>query len=132
MTCSPLRVAKSTISFESASIETSCPTNGSPFRVSRQRGPPFDGHEDGEKNETDGGGRGGRRVRPTEGGRADDRISTPAVGPIIVERSTPGINDVEPQTWLTDVLDRMANGHPVNQIDELLPWAWKAARSPRA
>ena len=41
------------------------------------------------------------------------------------------LNDVEPQTWLTDVLDRMANGHPANQIDELLPWEWKAARSPR-
>ncbi len=41
------------------------------------------------------------------------------------------LNDVEPQTWLTDVLDRMANGHPANQIDELLPWAWKAARSLR-
>ncbi|MGH6847462.1 MAG: transposase domain-containing protein, partial [Methylocella sp.] len=26
-----------------------------------------------------------------------------------------------------DVLTRMVNGHPINRLDELLPWAWKAA-----
>jgi transposase len=37
------------------------------------------------------------------------------------------LNGVEPQAWLTDVLHRMATGHPANRLDELLPWVWKAA-----
>lgn len=31
--------------------------------------------------------------------------------------------------WLTDALDRISKGHPINRIDELLPWVWKAAQS---
>jgi transposase len=31
------------------------------------------------------------------------------------------LNDIDPQAWLTNVLDRIA-GHPINRIDELLPW----------
>jgi hypothetical protein len=34
------------------------------------------------------------------------------------------INDIDPQAWLADVLDRIA-GHPAHRIDELLPWHWK-------
>lgn len=34
---------------------------------------------------------------------------------------TAKINGVDPQAWLTDVLTRIAD-HPINQIDELLPW----------
>jgi len=30
-------------------------------------------------------------------------------------------------TWLADVLARLPD-HPASQIDELLPWRWKAAR----
>ena len=37
------------------------------------------------------------------------------------------LNDVEPYAYLTDVLTRMVDGHPINRLDELLPWAWKAA-----
>jgi transposase len=37
------------------------------------------------------------------------------------------LNDVDPQAWLADVLARLPD-HPVKQIDELLPWAWKSAR----
>ena len=35
------------------------------------------------------------------------------------------LNGVEPYAYLRDVLARMVEGHPVNRLDELLPWAWK-------
>lgn len=35
------------------------------------------------------------------------------------------LNDIDPQTWLADVLARLPD-HPAKQIDELLPWHWKA------
>ncbi|BCM19197.1 IS66 family transposase [Mesorhizobium sp. J8] len=35
------------------------------------------------------------------------------------------LNNVEPYAWLRDVLIRMVDGHPVNRLDEHLPWAWK-------
>ncbi len=38
---------------------------------------------------------------------------------------TAKLNGVEPYAWLKDVLTRMVAGHPVNRLDELLPWAWK-------
>jgi transposase len=37
------------------------------------------------------------------------------------------MNDVEPYAYLRDVLQRMVDGHPVNRLDELLPWNWKPA-----
>jgi transposase len=37
------------------------------------------------------------------------------------------LNDVEPYAYLRDVLQRMVDGHPVNRLDELLPWNWKSA-----
>lgn len=36
------------------------------------------------------------------------------------------LNNVEPYAYLKDVLDRMAGGHPMARLDELLPWNWKA------
>ena len=36
------------------------------------------------------------------------------------------LNNVEPYAYLHDVLSRMIDGHPINRLDELLPWAWKA------
>jgi len=38
---------------------------------------------------------------------------------------TARMNDVNPQAYLTDVLARIAD-HPINKIDTLLPWSWKA------
>ncbi len=38
---------------------------------------------------------------------------------------TAKMNGVEPYAYLHDVLQRMVDGHPVNRLDELLPWAWK-------
>lgn len=39
---------------------------------------------------------------------------------------TARLNGVEPHAWLKDVLTRVVAGHPMNRLDELLPWAWKA------
>jgi transposase len=36
---------------------------------------------------------------------------------------TAKLNGVDPQAWLADVLDRIAD-HKINRIDELLPWNW--------
>jgi len=38
---------------------------------------------------------------------------------------TAKLNNVEPWAWLKDVLERMTNGHPMNRLDDLLPWNWK-------
>jgi hypothetical protein len=37
---------------------------------------------------------------------------------------TARFNDVDPEAWLADVIARIAD-HPINQIDDLLPWKWK-------
>ncbi len=37
------------------------------------------------------------------------------------------LNGVDPHAWLSDVLQRMAGGHPASQLDELLPWSWRTA-----
>ena len=38
--------------------------------------------------------------------------------------ATAKLNDVEPYAYLKDVLERMTHGHPVNRLDDLLPWNW--------
>jgi transposase len=38
---------------------------------------------------------------------------------------TAKMNGVEPYAYLQDILQRMVKGHPVNHLDELLPWNWK-------
>jgi transposase len=35
------------------------------------------------------------------------------------------LNGLDPQTWLADVIDRMAKGYPINRLSELLPWNWR-------
>jgi transposase len=37
---------------------------------------------------------------------------------------TARLNDINPEAWLTDVLARIADGHLINRVDELLPWNW--------
>jgi transposase len=40
---------------------------------------------------------------------------------------TSRLNDVDPQAWLADFLARIAD-HPINHLDELLLWNWRAAQ----
>ena len=40
---------------------------------------------------------------------------------------TAKLNDIDPQAWLADVLGRIAD-HPLQKLDELLPWNWKPSR----
>jgi hypothetical protein len=37
---------------------------------------------------------------------------------------TAKLNNVDPQAWLADALARIAD-HPINRVEELLPWKWK-------
>ena len=37
---------------------------------------------------------------------------------------TAKLNGVNPQAYLTDTLARIADGHPINRISELMPWAY--------
>jgi transposase len=39
---------------------------------------------------------------------------------------TERLNDLDPEAWLADVIDRIAD-HPINHVDELLPWNWTRA-----
>jgi transposase len=36
------------------------------------------------------------------------------------------LNGLDPEAYLADVIDRMAKGHPINRLSELLPWNWAA------
>ena len=37
---------------------------------------------------------------------------------------TAKLNGLDPEAYLADVLDRMAKGHPISRLAELLPWNW--------
>lgn len=39
---------------------------------------------------------------------------------------TAKMNDVDPYAWLTQTLERIAQGWPISQIDALMPWHFKA------
>jgi len=38
---------------------------------------------------------------------------------------TAKLNDVNPEAYLSDILARIAAGHPINRIDQLMPWAYQ-------
>ena len=35
------------------------------------------------------------------------------------------LNGLDPEAYLADVIDRMASGHPINRLGELLAWNWR-------
>lgn len=37
---------------------------------------------------------------------------------------TAKLNGLDPEAYLADIIDRMAKGHPINRLSELLPWYW--------
>ena len=47
-------------------------------------------------------------------------------GQLFVASSRPASSTASNYVYLKDVLERMADGYPVNRLDELLPWAWRA------
>ena len=36
---------------------------------------------------------------------------------------TARLNGIDPEAWLADVIARIAD-HPINRVDQLLPWNW--------
>lgn len=74
-----------------------------------------------------------RAMRPIGIGRknwlfagADTGAETLARAMTLVE--TAKLNGLDPQAYLTDVLDRI-HDHKINRIDELLPWNWAPTKS---
>jgi transposase len=39
--------------------------------------------------------------------------------------TTAKLNNVEPFAYFQNVLARMSSGHPMNRLDDLLPWNWR-------
>jgi len=44
---------------------------------------------------------------------------------------TAKLNGIDPETYLRDVLTRIAD-HPINRIADLLPWNWQPDRVAKA
>jgi hypothetical protein len=38
------------------------------------------------------------------------------------------LNGLDSEAYLADVINRMAKGHPISRLSELLPWNWKNPR----
>ena len=69
-----------------------------------------------------------RAIRPLALGRknylfagSDDGGRRAAIMYTLIE--TARLNDVDPEAWLADVIARIAD-HPINRVDQLLPWNW--------
>jgi hypothetical protein len=44
--------------------------------------------------------------------------------------ATAKLNEVEPFTYLKDVLERLSNGYPMARLDDFLPWNWTSKKLP--
>jgi transposase len=44
---------------------------------------------------------------------------------------TARLNGLNPEAYLKDILTRIADGHPINRIDELMPWRMASATAPQ-
>ncbi len=62
----------------------------------------------------------GRKNHPLTG--CDGGARTRAIVASVMQRAR--LNDIEPFAYLRDVLERMVRGHPINRIDDLLPWTY--------
>ena len=74
-----------------------------------------------------------RAIRPVALGRKNHLFAGSdgggdALGDRLLADRNRKLNDVEPYAYLRDVLTRMVDGHPINRLDELLPWTWKRRR----
>ena len=45
--------------------------------------------------------------------------------------ATARLNGLNPEAYLKDILTKIADGHPINRIDELMPWRMTSATDPR-
>jgi transposase len=43
---------------------------------------------------------------------------------------TAKLNGLDPEAYIAAILDRLAHGHPISRLNELLPWTFKAQRQP--
>lgn len=71
-----------------------------------------------------------RAIRPVTLGRKNHLFAGSAGGAdrwacLASLITTAKLNSIEPQAWLTDVLTRLTEGHPMRRLDELLPWNWR-------
>jgi hypothetical protein len=41
------------------------------------------------------------------------------------------LNGINPETYLKEILTRIAEGHPINRIDELMPWRITSTTPPQ-
>lgn len=55
---------------------------------------------------------------------SDDSGDNWAVIASLIE--TAKLNRADPQAWLTDTLTRLAGGHRINALGDLMPWAYAA------
>jgi transposase len=43
-----------------------------------------------------------------------------------------GWSGVNPEAYLTDTLAKIAAGHPISRISELMPWVYRSTHEPAA
>ncbi|MBB3995982.1 hypothetical protein GGR95_003648 [Sulfitobacter undariae] len=72
-----------------------------------------------------------RALRPIGVGRKNWLFAGAYTGAETLSRAmtiieTAKLNDLDPQSYLADVLDRI-HDHKINRLDELLPWNWAPA-----